>query len=48
MYLSAAWAESSIPALTASALQGIQITPAEYAVVPPNTGSFSATMTFRP
>src|SRR3954464_14021832 len=37
-----------MPARRASGFSGAQIQPPDQAVVPPNTGSFSATMTFRP
>ncbi len=37
-----------MPARTASGLRGAYIHPPDHAVVPPNTGSFSATITRRP
>src|SRR6266702_3133872 len=37
-----------MPARRASGLPGTHIQPPDHAVAPPNTGSFSTTMTFRP
>src|SRR5258708_9655476 len=37
-----------MPARRASGLSGAHIQPPDQAVVPPNTGSFSATITFKP
>src|SRR5262249_11836259 len=39
---------STMPARRASGLRGTHIQPPDHAVVPPNTGSFSATTTWRP
>ena len=39
---------SVIPARCASGFSGVHIQPPDHAVVPPNTGSFSATITSRP